>query len=152
MTMIMPMIADDIEATVAALKEYAAEMGYPFNPVHVLRLLSARLDDVNWFFMVAKDEDGRIVASSVMVIVPSLYDPTRMEGREVVWHSDPRICAAIRVKLMLRLLDLMVETCRQRGVVLHMSVPAGNPGRTVARMLETRGLKKTELFYVKEIV
>jgi len=146
--MIRPLRLADVDEAVIALREYAQEMGYPYNEEHTRKKLTAWADNKMPILVVEKD--GEIQGISAFIMTPHFYDPSIKDAREFIWHTKPSLPVILRAKIMRQLLDIMIRASEMVQTTLHIAVPAGEQGQGLSKLLERRGFILSELHYKKE--
>lgn len=133
--------SSDLPAVMELSRGFCEEMGWSFDYQTVLTSYLVCIEN-NGFFWGAMI-DGKIVGVAAGRIFPSYMDASDRRCTEMVWHSDVALNYLLRAKVMLGLLDIMIQWAKENNLPLVI----GSSVRATQRLLERRGFQIREVVY-----
>jgi len=144
---IRPLDIEDIPMVVGMLREFAEEMGYPFDEITAHRLLELGIS-VGWLQSVC-EEAGKPIGACCAMIAPHLADSASLMAIEYVWHSLPSLSGSKRARVMVALLNEMERFAKSKNICLVVST--SEQYKNLGKYCERKGYKLNEHVYRKEV-
>jgi N-acetylglutamate synthase-like GNAT family acetyltransferase len=143
--MIRPATKEDMEWILDMTEEDCNDMGYPHNRQHIkAQMMSLLALECPIFINEHNNEKVGVIAG---IVAQNLFDPAILEIREFIWHASKTLNSIARARVMVELLDYLVELAKQAGIVFHASLPAVPVTESLNDLLLRRGFKLTEHYY-----
>jgi hypothetical protein len=143
--MIRPATMDDIEVILDMIKEDCEEMGYPYNFSHMKEQMLSFISLECPVFI--NEHKGQPVGVIAAIVAPNLFDPAILEVREFIWHASKSLARIGRARVMVELLDYIIDLAKKAKINLHASLPVDEKTESLKDLLIRRGLKLTEYYF-----
>ena len=143
--MIRPATKDDIEIILDMIQEDCLEMGYPYNRTHMKSQMLGLISlECPIFINEHKEKPVGVIAG---IVSPNLFDPDILEIREFIWHASKSLARIGRARVMVELLDYIIDLAKKAKINLHASLPVDEKTESLKDLLIRRGLKLTEYYF-----
>ena len=146
--MIRPATMDDIEVILDMIKEDCEEMGYPYNRAHMKeQLLGLIALECPIFINEHKEKPVGVIAG---IVSPNLFDPNILEIREFIWHGVQSLSKIGRARVMIELLDYLIDLAKKAKINFHASLPVSDKTDSLKDLLIRRDFKLAEYYFKME--
>ena len=146
--MIRPATKDDIEIILDMVQEDCLEMGYPYNRPHMKdQILGLIALECPIFINEHKDVPVGVIAG---IVSPNLFSPDILEIREFIWHGVKSLSNIGRARVMVELLDYLLDMAKKAKINFHASLPVDKKTDSLKDLLIRRGFKLTEYYFRME--
>lgn len=146
--MIRPAVKEDIEIILDMAQEDCVEMCYPYNRPHMKeQLLGLIALECPIFINEHKGIPAGVIAG---IVSPNLFDPSILEIREFIWHGVQSLSKIGRARVMIELLDYLIDLAKKAKINFHASLPVSDKTDSLKDLLIRRGFKLAEYYFKME--